>query len=145
MIIQLQQQELQHYSVFTKSLQQTNILQQELLDNQILLNSTQGKQIELLLLHVKTLTERIEELENNQKKNSGNSSKPPSTDIGKVSQTKSLRQPSGKLPGGQPGHKGTTLEITATPDIIEVQRVKTCSCCGKNITGIKSLDYECRL
>jgi transposase len=144
LIIQLQQQELQHYSVFTKSLQQTNILQQELLDNQILLNSTQGKQIELLLLHVKTLTERIEELENNQKKNSGNSSKPPSTDIGKVSQTKSLRQPSGKLPGGQPGHKGTTLEITGTPDIIEVQRVKTCSCCGKNITGIKSLDYECR-
>jgi len=71
LIIQLQQQELQHYSVFIKSLQQTNILQQELLDNQILLNSTQGKQIELLLLHVKTLTERIEELENNQKKNSG--------------------------------------------------------------------------
>jgi hypothetical protein len=42
------------------------------------------------------LQERIAELENNQKKNSSNSGKPPSSDIGKPKQTQSLRTSSGK-------------------------------------------------
>ncbi len=54
------------------------------------------------------------------KKDSGNSSLPPSGDIGK--KTRSLRQPSGRQVGGQKGHRGTTLEMTETPDrIIDVQ------------------------
>ena len=144
LIIQLQQQQLQKQLALIKALQDQDLLKQDLIETKTLLTEKQREHIETLLLHIKTLTERIEELENNQKKNSGNSSKPPSTDIGKVTRTKSLRHPSGKLPGGQPGHKGSTLEATSTPDIIEVHRVKTCSCCGKNINGLKSLDYECR-
>jgi transposase len=116
LIIQLQQQQIQQLTAINKA----------------------------LLLQVKLLTERVTELENNQKKNSSNSSKPPSTDIGKVPRTKSLRESSGKLPGGQVGHKGSTLEATATPDIIEVHRVETCSCCGKDISRLKSLDCERR-
>ncbi|MDO4320633.1 MAG: DUF6444 domain-containing protein, partial [Bacteroidales bacterium] len=47
-------------------------------------------------------------------KNSGNSSTPPSKEPMKdeiVRRTKSLREPSEKKPGGQPGHDGSTLEL----------------------------------
>ena len=51
--------------------------------------------------------------------NSSNSSRPPSTDIYKPrrSNSYSLRQKTGRKPGGQPGHKGSTLErCTDAPD-----------------------------
>ena len=78
----------------------------------------QQQQIQKLLLQVKYLTDRVTDLENNQKKNSSNSSKPPSTDIGKISRTKSLRGSGVKKPGGQPGHKGSTLASSETPGLI---------------------------
>jgi hypothetical protein len=54
------------------------------------------------------LVKRIEKLEDQSKKDSANSSKPPSTDRKK--KTKSLRKSSGRSSGGQPGHDGHTLE-----------------------------------
>lgn len=54
------------------------------------------------------LLERVEKLEDQSKKDSGNSSKPPSTDRKK--KTKSLRKSSGRRTGGQHGHDGNTLE-----------------------------------
>ena len=50
------------------------------------------------------------------KKDSGNSSLPPSSDIGR--KTRSLREKSERSIGGQRGHRGKTLEMTATPDQI---------------------------
>ncbi len=47
---------------------------------------------------IKLFESRIVLLENNQKKDSPNSSKPPSSDMGKVQHTKSLRMKSGKNP-----------------------------------------------
>ena len=44
-------------------------------------------------------------------KNSRSSSTAPSQDLGRSNQ-KSLRQPSGKQPGGQTGHSGHTLSVT---------------------------------
>ena len=74
-------------------------------------------------------------------KNSSNSSKPPSSDIVR---TKSLRINTGKKAGGQKGHTGTTLQISETPDQVVVHRALECSGCGKDISGIGSLNYERR-
>ena len=61
-----------------------------------------------------TLFARLEALESMVRKDSHNSSKPPSTDgLGK--KTRSLRESSGKKAGGQIGHKGTTLKQVTHP------------------------------
>jgi transposase len=46
---------------------------------------------------------------------SRNSSKPPAAD---PNRKKSTRQPSGRKPGGQPGHVGSTLELVDEPDTV---------------------------
>jgi hypothetical protein len=67
---------------------------------------------------IKELTERLTALESRLNQNSRNSSKPPSSDYfskGKPN-PKSLRKKSGKKPGGQEGHSGTTLEMVDNPE-----------------------------
>src|SRR5215212_6954303 len=49
-------------------------------------------------------------------KNSQNSSLPPSRDPHK--RTRSLREKSGRKPGGQAGHRGATKEMAAKPDYL---------------------------
>ena len=62
---------------------------------------------------------RIAELERQLGLNSANSGKPPSSDglKKKPCRVGSLRERSGKKPGGQPGHPGKTLSRTETPDV----------------------------
>ena len=73
------------------------------------------------------------------KKNSNNSSKPPSSDIGNIKKTKSLKQSSGKKVGGQPGHKGNSLKMIEKPDLIEKHYPNFCTCCGNDLSSIKSI------
>ena len=63
---------------------------------------------------IAALTVRIEEL--TYKKNSGNSSIPPSSERLNKPTPKSLRVKSGKSAGGQPGHKGSGMKIDREPD-----------------------------
>ena len=66
---------------------------------------------------IKELTERLIVLEARLNQNSRNSSKPPSTDFVKEKPNpKSLRKKSGRKPGGQEGHLGTTLDMVNDPD-----------------------------
>ena len=74
--------------------------------------------IKSLETQVKELTERLIILESRINQNSRNSSRPPSTDffVKEKPNPKSLREKSGKNPGGQKGHQGTTLKIVENPD-----------------------------
>ncbi|MEJ9245762.1 DUF6444 domain-containing protein, partial [Bacillus cereus] len=82
------------------------------------------------------LEKRIQELEHASKKNSTNSHKPPSTDGLRKPITKSLRKSSHRQTGGQLGHKGHTLSLTATPDHTITYSPTYCTCCHT------SLDHE---
>ena len=71
-------------------------------------------------------------------KNSSNSSVPPSQEsiaARELRRTKSLRKPSGKPSGGQPGHKGSTLKSVATPDRIIEHKPHYCKCCGRPLSA----------
>ncbi len=66
-------------------------------------------------------------------KNSSNSSKPPSTDIAIPKRNQSLREKTGKKSGGQPGHEGTTLQMSDSPDEIIELNPNYCNKCGCNL------------
>ena len=83
-------------------------------------------QIAALTEQVAKLTARIEEL--THKKNSNNSSKPPSEERLEKPAPKSLRGKSGKKQGGQPGHKGTGMKLR-NPDKTEEHIPDKCKGC----------------
>ena len=73
------------------------------------------------------LTKRIEEL--THRKNSGNSSVPPSKDGYHKPAPKSLWEKSGKKPGGQEGHKGNGMKIDRNPDEVISHKPAVCEGC----------------
>ena len=89
-----------------------------LIQEQRALIEEQADTIKNLKAENRKLKERIASLE----RNSGNSSKPPSTDKGNFTnpppKPQSLRKNTGKKSGGQPGHKGSNLKKTENPDYI---------------------------
>lgn len=88
----------------------------------------------LLSKRTDKLDEQIQGLEDRLNKNSRNSSKPPSTD--EFVKPKSQRKKSGKPSGGQKGHKGHTLKMSAQPDHSITHAVKTCHGCGSTLEGV---------
>lgn len=94
-------------------------------------------QEQILLLKEKNqrLEERLKTLEGRLKKNSKNSNRPPSSDFKK---TKSLKKKSGKNPGGQPGHAGSYLSLSETPDEIIRLTISKCENCHRDLKYIKS-------
>lgn len=61
--------------------------------------------------------------------NSGNSSKPPSSDG--LTKKPAFAQSKGQKNGGQVGHKGKTLKMSATPDHVIIHHLPACPCCSK--------------
>ena len=89
-----------------------------------------------------SLKDRLSFYEN--PKNSRNSSIPPSKDENRPKRNQSLRRPSGKKPGGQPGHKGKTLEMVENPDEVVDLRPDYCNGCGKSLKSVAPSDVKAR-
>src|SRR5690554_8201962 len=68
-------------------------------------------------------------------KNSSNSSIPPSKDENRP-QRRSLREQTGRKPGGQKGRKGNTLKMAEVPGTIEQHIPDYCNCCGADVSAI---------
>lgn len=92
---------------------------------------------------IQNLTARVEELESLLRKNSSNSHKPPSTDFFRKP-IKNNRTQSGKHQGAQPGHEGTTLKLSETPDKIIPCRAEGMCECGQNIEELATRNIERR-
>ncbi len=103
-------------------------------DEQVRAAYQQGEETVVTLVHslvaaIRALELRIQALEDQLAKNSQNSSKPPSSDGFKKSPPRSLRTPSGKPSGGQPGHPGHTLRAIARPHHTRTHPVNQCPHC----------------
>jgi transposase len=88
------------------------------------------------------LKQKIIILENKlekKKKNSTNSSIPPSKDENRAKKNQSLRDKTGKKTGGQKGSKGTTLKMSDRVDDIKDHKLDFCSCCGDQLTDEQQL------
>jgi transposase len=92
------------------------------------------RQVSALLKENAELRERLARYEN--PKNSRNSSVPPSKDENRPFKSKSLREKSGKRPGGQAGRKGSTLEMTENPDHRINHMPCYCGKCGSDLSGV---------
>jgi transposase len=80
--------------------------------------------------------ERIAELEARLAQSPRNSSKPPSSEgLGKPPRKRSLRKNTGRRPGGQTGHEGTTLAQVARPDREVRHEPPCCVRCGAGLAG----------
>ncbi len=74
---------------------------------------------------------------------SHNSSKPPASD-GLGRRPRTTRRPSGKKPGGQPGHVGHTLEMVAQPDATQAHVPAVCGQCHQPLDGVPGVVVERR-
>ena len=96
--------------------------------------------------------ERIEQLEaevadlrRQLGQNSTNSSRPPSSDSPFTKPApKSLRRRTGRKPGGQPGHPGSTLALVDNPNQRRRHEPGPCTGCGASLAGAPEVGMERR-
>lgn len=91
------------------------------------------------------LRAEVAELKARVAANSRNSSRPPSSDgLSKPPAPKSLRRPSGRKPGGQPGHEGRHLQRVERPDEVLRYVPSRCEGCGGDLAGSELEGEETR-
>lgn len=107
-----------------------------LLAHQEALLQAQIEQNQALTAKIDELLQRIDEL--SHKKNSRNSSAPPSSDGYAKPAPKSQRKITGAKPGGQAGHKGSSMKLMKEPDEVKEHYPETCSRCAN-----RGICYAC--
>jgi transposase len=91
------------------------------------------------------LRAEVAELRRRLGQNSRNSSKPPSSDSPFVKPApKSLRRKSGRKPGGQSGHPGSTLAQVADPNEVVRYDPGACGGCGADLASAPQVGMERR-
>jgi transposase len=101
-----------------------------------------AKTIEVLLAKVTSLEAELAIYKN--KKNSNNSHIPPSQDQNRPKKNQSLREKTGKKPGGQIGHQGTTLECNTPINEFVEHLPDYCNNCGSDLSGVAQTLVESR-
>jgi len=95
--------------------------------------------VQTLVDTINDLSARVTKLENMLAKDSSNSNFSPSSDTPKArskrqKRTQSLREKSGKKPGGQKGHTGTTLHQVSNPTFTKkIEPPNSCGYCGDSL------------
>jgi len=84
--------------------------------------------VEALEGSVQRLEATVQRLTEHVQQNSRNSSRPPSSDPPQASGKRSRREPSGRRPGGQPGHEGHTRALVPVEEVDVVVPVKPERC-----------------
>ncbi len=105
-----------------------SMLQRTIASNELKING-QKKTILSQAEHISALEDKIAVLEGRLKKDSSNSSKPPSSDGFKKPRTFSTREKSGRKPGGQKGHIGRTIRVDAEEKKVIDRKEGVCPCC----------------
>ncbi|HEY3608498.1 MAG TPA: IS66 family transposase [Pseudonocardiaceae bacterium] len=107
--------------------------------------ATQAAVITQLRAEVAGLRAEVAELKRQLGQNSSNSSKPPSSDSPFTKPApKSLRARSGRKPGGQPGHPGSTLALVTDPHQRLRHEPGPCSGCGADLADAPEVSVERR-
>jgi transposase len=101
--------------------------------------------VEALTARMNALEAENAELKRQLGQNSRNSSKPPSSDSPFVKPApKSLRRRSGRKPGGQPGHPGSTLALVDNPTQRRRHEPGPCTGCGADLVDAPEVGMERR-
>jgi transposase len=119
-----------------------NALIQQMLEQISRLNE-QNAQVEHMREQINALSAQVKSLRDQLAKDSHNSHLPPSSDRF-VRKPKSLRQKSEKPSGGQPGHPGSSLRWSSTPDEVVEQQVEQCEVCQHNLQAVAACHVERR-
>jgi transposase len=89
------------------------------------------------------LAEQVKALQERLAKDSHNSHLPPSSDrFGR--KPKSLRKKSEKQSGGQPGHPGSSLHWSCSPDEVVEHHVLICEACQQDLHAVAACHVERR-
>jgi transposase len=115
----------------------------ELIQQQQALLAEQNAVIQHHEEQMSSLSEQMKALRDQLAKDSHNSHLPPSADRF-VRKPKSLRQKSEKKSGGQPGHLGSSLQFSSTPDEIIALPVEECEGCQHDLHAVAACGRERR-
>ena len=93
---------------------------------------------------IRTLEARVQVLEDQVTKHSGNSNKPPSSDGLRKPRAARPRKRGQRRSGGQVGHPGQTLRRVEQPDHLQVHPVSQCAQCHLGLAAVPAQAWETR-
>lgn len=105
----------------------------------LVLVEMQQRTIQELTKSVANLSAKIEELENQSNRNSGNSSMPPSSDMF-AKPARSVKPKQGRKRGKQPGSPGSGRALVADPEAVFDEFPAVCGGCGVGFAGLTGTD-----
>ena len=104
------------------------------------MSSAHAEAMASLTTTINRLTARVEELSARLNRDSSNSSKPPSSNAPGVNLKRSPpRKPSGRKPGGQPGHTGHQRQSLTADEVFDVL-ASQCPCCDAVLDASTVID-----